>query len=315
MNHDQRLKTVVKEFLPEFFQLFFPAWVTVFDFSRVEWLEQELFPDPPDGKRRVADLVAQLPTLKPIRTSAETTERHFIALIHLELEANDSVAVMRRRMHRYYSGFRDRHNLPVLPIALYVNVGLDGVGTEVLAELFETDEGQPTFETLTFRYLYVGLPALAAEDYVECGNPLGAAFSALMKTPRGQLVAMKAKALRQIAQACHNQRQQELLSEFVMAYKPLNPTQISELRQLIQTPPYQETRKMATIFFEEGRLEGLHEGLREATKIILEGRFGPLPKRVTKIIETWPDQSLRTLTQTVASLKSLSDLKPYDRKK
>ncbi len=80
---------------------------------------------------------------------------------------------------------------------------------------------------------------------------------------------------------------------------------------------------MATIFFEEGRLEGLQEGrqvglqegLREATKIILEGRFCPLSKRVTKIIETWPDQSLRTLTQTVASLESLTDLKPHPKQK
>ena len=68
---------------------------------------------------------------------------------------------------------------------------------------------------------------------------------------------------------------------------------------------------MATIFFEEGR----QEGLREATKIILEGRFGPLPKRVAKIIENWPDQSLRTLTQTVAKLESLADLKPIPQKK
>ena len=262
MNHDQRLKTVLKEFLPEFFQLFFPEWGAVFDFSHVVWLEQELFPDPPDGKRRVADLVAQLPTLRPIRTSAETTERHFIALIHLELEANDSVAVMRRRMHRYYSGFRDQHNLPVLPIAVYLNVGLDGVGTEVLAELFETEDGQPTFETLTFRYLYVGLPALAAEKYVECGNPLGAALSSLMKTPRGQLVSMKAKALRQVAAACHNDRQQELLSEFVMAYKPLNPTQISELRQLIQTPLFRRHERWQRYFLRKGVLRDFRKDVK-----------------------------------------------------
>ncbi len=315
MGHDQRLKTLIKEFLREFFQLFFPEWGAVFDFRRIVWLEQELFPDPPDGSRRVADLVAQLPTVVPIRTSAETVERHFIALIHLELEANDSIAVLRRRMHRYYSGFRDKHNRPVLPIAVYVNVGLDGVGTEVFSERFETESGQPSLETLTFRYMYVGLPALAAEKYVECGNPLGAAFSSLMRTPRGQLVAMKAKALREIARTCHNKRQRALLSECVQAYKPLNEAQFAELEQLIQTPPYREARKMAVTFFEKGRQEGRQEGLREAIKVILEGRFGALPNRVVKIIDAWPEKALRPLMQTISGLESLTDLKPYGRQK
>ncbi len=315
MDHDQRLKTLIKEFLREFFQLFFPEWGAVFDFRRIVWLEQELFSDPPDGARRVADLVAQLPTVVPIRISAETAERHFIALIHLELEANDSVAVLRRRMHRYYSGFRERHDCPVLPIAMYVNVGLDGVGTEVLSERFETEGGKASLETLTFRYMYVGLPALAAENYVECGNPLGAALSSLMKTPRGQLVAMKAKALREIARTCHNKRQRALLSECVQAYKPLNDVQLVELKHLIQTPPYREARKMAVTFFEEGVQKGRQEGHREALKIVLEERFGSLPDRVVKIIDDWPEKALRRLAQAVACSKSLNDLKTYGRQK
>lgn len=52
-DHDQRFKTLLKELLPEFFELFFAEWAARFDFSTVEWLDKEVFPDPPEGQRRV----------------------------------------------------------------------------------------------------------------------------------------------------------------------------------------------------------------------------------------------------------------------
>ena len=48
-DHDQRFKALLKEFFAEFFQVFFPAWADRFDFARVDWLEQEVFTDPPRG--------------------------------------------------------------------------------------------------------------------------------------------------------------------------------------------------------------------------------------------------------------------------
>ena len=61
-DHDQLLKSFLKGFLPDFFEAFFPEWAVQFDFARVEWLEQEVFPDPPDGTRHSVDLVAKLRT-------------------------------------------------------------------------------------------------------------------------------------------------------------------------------------------------------------------------------------------------------------
>ena len=45
MDHDQFFKRLMHLFLREFIELFFADWVGRFDFTRVEWLEQELFPD------------------------------------------------------------------------------------------------------------------------------------------------------------------------------------------------------------------------------------------------------------------------------
>src|SRR5205807_732618 len=57
-DHDQQFKSLWKAFFAEFFQVFFPAWADRFDFPRVDWLEQEVFTDPPRGERRSLDLVA-----------------------------------------------------------------------------------------------------------------------------------------------------------------------------------------------------------------------------------------------------------------
>jgi len=66
VEHDQRFKTLVREFFGEFFLLFFPDWADLFDFSRVEWLDKEMFVDPPHGESDYLDLVAKLPTRKAV---------------------------------------------------------------------------------------------------------------------------------------------------------------------------------------------------------------------------------------------------------
>jgi len=51
VDHDQRLKTLLREF----FELFFPERAARFDFTRIEFLTQEILSDPPEGERRGAD--------------------------------------------------------------------------------------------------------------------------------------------------------------------------------------------------------------------------------------------------------------------
>ena len=66
VDHDQRFKILLKEFLREFFELFFPDWVEYFDFAAVEWLDKEVFTDPPAGSRRFLDMVAKIKLKKPL---------------------------------------------------------------------------------------------------------------------------------------------------------------------------------------------------------------------------------------------------------
>ena len=60
MDHDQRFKTLIREFFADFLRLFFAAWAARLDLSGVEWLDKEVFTDPPGGDVYILDLVARL---------------------------------------------------------------------------------------------------------------------------------------------------------------------------------------------------------------------------------------------------------------
>ena len=46
-DHDQRFKMLIQVFFAEFLVLFFHEWAERFDATSVEWLDKEVFPDPP----------------------------------------------------------------------------------------------------------------------------------------------------------------------------------------------------------------------------------------------------------------------------
>jgi hypothetical protein len=115
MDHDQRFKELIKTFFGDFLRLFFAEWAVRLDVDSVTWLE-EVFPDPPEGARRVLDLVAQLPTRVPVEGIAAGQTESWLALVHIEIESPDRVRPLRPRMHRSYVYLRDKHQLPVVPI-------------------------------------------------------------------------------------------------------------------------------------------------------------------------------------------------------
>jgi hypothetical protein len=96
---------------------------------------------------------------------------HEIVLVHIENESAERSTVLRSQLAHDYLALIAKHGVPVLPIALYLNVGLKGVGIDVYER--NLDE----FNVLSFRYFYVGLPALDAVEYIEGGNVLGAALA------------------------------------------------------------------------------------------------------------------------------------------
>lgn len=145
--------------------------------------------------RDTLDLVAKVHARQEIPGYLPNDAKTWLALVHIEIESPDKVAPLRPRMFRSYTELRKQHALPVLPIAIFLKVGLDGIGIDVYEEYFW--ELRP----VRFEYLYVGLPALNAVEYVQGDNPLGWALAALMKIPKDQAVSLGMEALRRIAGA------------------------------------------------------------------------------------------------------------------
>lgn len=156
MDHDQRFKILIQTFFEDFLLLFFREWAQRFDVSAVEWLDKEVFPDPPEGSRRTLDLVGKLPTRQAVPGQRPGEPDQWLALVHIEIESPETAAPVRPRMFEAYAQLRRQHRMPVLPIGVFLRVGLDGIGTDTYEESFWE------FRPLHFEYFYVGLPALNA---------------------------------------------------------------------------------------------------------------------------------------------------------
>ena len=157
MDHDQRFKTLIQTFFVEFLLLFFKPWADRLDAAAVEWLDKEVFPEPPEGERRILDLVGKLPTRAAVRGQRPGEPDHWLALIHIEIESPDRATPLRPRMFDAYVQLRRKYGLPVLPIGLYLRVGLDGIGDSgrLRRALLGAAAGA------AWRYLYVGLASAA----------------------------------------------------------------------------------------------------------------------------------------------------------
>ena len=320
-DHDQRLKSILQAFFVEFLALFFPKWAERLDASAAVWLDKEAFNDPPEGRRRVLDLLARVP-VRPGTSPLPGNPTELIALVHTEIEAADRTTVAREQLWLGYAHLRSKYRLPVLPLAVYLNVGLEGVGVDEFTETFGD------LEVVRFRCIYVGLPALDAVQYVAGENILGVALASLMRVPEAEQGRLISEALRRIAAANIDESRRFMLAEMVQAYWPLNEEQRKVYETMLGTPGFEGVRAMNKTERELGREEGVQTGLkqglkqglqqghqqghqqgqREAIIEILEYRFGELPPGAQNRIQTMDRQQLLDVKKRITSAQSLKDL-------
>jgi Domain of unknown function (DUF4351) len=301
-DHDQRFKNLLREFFREFLVLFFPQKAAGFDLTAIEWLDQEVFVEPPQGERRYLDLLAKLRKTQPGSGQRTGDSDDELALIHIEIESADTVEPLRSRMHQYYERTRARHSLPVMPIALYLRVGLDGLGIDVYEEWFEE------LRVLLFQYYYIGLPALAAANYVGGDNWLGVALAALMNVERERRAWLTTEAMTRLVDCPLSDQQRFLLCECVQAYSPMNEQDWQEFQKLLVTEPYQRKQMMVTTMRDHIIAEGKQQGQRELLLNLLEARFGSLSDTVIQRLQGWPKERLPDLGLSLLKAQSLKEL-------
>ena len=298
-DHDQRFKGLIVEFFREFLYCFFPDWAARFDLDSVDWLTQEIFPDPPQGVRRALDLVCRL-RLKPgVAPPFEGGAEGGLVLVHVEIESNDRIAGFRRRCFEYYSDLRRKYDLPVWPIGLFLRVGLDGVGWTTYEETFW---GRPVLE---FSFAYVGLPALNTEDYLNGENLLGVALTALMRVPRERRAELRGEALDRIVSSGQNDIRRRLLAECVAEYSGLDDEEWERLERQFVTRKTQEALSTMPTMMDFIK----RDDRRELVFPVLEGKFGPLSESVKKrIMAMWKDELQQLLFDVTLNGKTLKEL-------
>jgi hypothetical protein len=163
-----------------------------------------------------------------------------------------------------------------------------------------------------FEYLYVGLPALDALQYMEGGNSLGVALSALMRIPRDRQAWLGAEALRRIKDAPVTDQQRFLLAECVQAYLPLDDAQQEEFERLVAAESNSGVQTMRATWFEQGEAigeaKGLELGQRKMLVVLLEERFGPLGPQARDRLNSLPSQRLEELARALLRAESLKEL-------
>jgi hypothetical protein len=306
-DHDQRFRELIRLFFPDFLRLFFADWAVRFDLSAVEWVEQELLPDPPAGERHLLDLVAKVRAVVGEDGAPVPTADGWAVLVHIEIESPDRTTLLKPRLPRYYSHLRDRHGLKVLPLVLCLKVGLDGIGVD------EVEERLFDFVPSTFRYLYVGLPALNAEEYVAGDNWLGVALSALMRMPRERVMELGAEALARITDApALTTRQRHLLGECVEAYIEVPEANLKQFHDMIQAKATGRVQPVNKTSYDRGKEAGLEQGRRIATLELLEAqlqtKFGALSADTLTALRAMTDDQLKRLGVTLPTAASLAEL-------
>jgi hypothetical protein len=285
-DHDQRLKVLLKEFFEAFLYCFFPEWAARFEFVEIDWLDKEMFLAPPQGEKRQLDLVARLrPEAPPPRAGVSD----LVALVHVEIESRASTLAFRPRMFEYYIQLRRDTGLPVLPVALFLRVGLDGVGWDAYEEHFWEHR------VVRFEYANVGLPALDGEQYATGENLLGVALSALMRRPAERRVELYAEGLKRIASSGENDYRRFLLVECLEAYAELDDGKKERLQALLQTDPYKEVESLMKTTFERGIEQGIEQGERRLTLRLMHAKFGPLSPKVKQQVEALSPEALTQL--------------------
>lgn len=301
MDHDQRFKVLLKEFFRECFLLFFPAWMDRFDFANVTWLDKQMFPNPPEGRCQELDLVARVPVRHPPRDEDEGADQ-WLVLVNIEIEAEDRVAPLRRRIFEYAQFLRWQHRLPVLPIGFFLRVGLEGVGWDAYEDRFWEHT------LVRFTYPYIGLPRLDGEAYLRGESLLGVALAVLMRLPEERRLELGSAAWHRLIQSPENEYRKMLLCDCVSAYLPRNDAESEEFEQRVRAVGESGEQAMTTSMFERIHQRGLHEGQRRSLLSVLEARFGPLSEvtrqRVTEIAADQLDGLLRAAANA-ASLQEL----------
>ncbi|MCB0064473.1 MAG: hypothetical protein KDE19_20250 [Caldilineaceae bacterium] len=289
--HDRLFKEFLQRFLPEFLTLFFPKDAARLDFTTLHFLSQELVVNLPHQTLRITDVVAEVNTL-----DGEPE----ILIIHVEIEANHPHEIP-QRMFEYYALLRILTKKPVLPFALLLQSGLGGLKWNSYAEtVFDHD-------LVKFEYGQVGLRELKSTDYLATNEPVAATLSALMQPDKFSTAELKLRVLEVLVKSSLTEADKLFLINIVETYLPKDV--VFDAREEVMVALESVEQSWMEQLLEEGREEGIDEGMRNLLLLQLTYKFGELPQSVVDQLYGITDrETLSLLSQQVLVANSLDEI-------
>jgi len=303
IDHDQIFKNLIRSFFQEFMELFLPEVAELFDFGKVEFLEQELYTDVPRGRLKRLDLVVKV----GLKGGGEK-----YVLVHNEFKAQKDWSVP-ETMFGYFCQLYLRHRKAVVPVVVFSD---DAKWRKPIPDAFSIGLKERNY--VDFRYHLIKLKNLDYRSFLESDNPLAFALMAKMEYNRRQRVRLKADFLRLILGAGVDRARESLLVDFVETYMRLNRKEESQYQKLVsEKREYKEVQTMITTYERRGEKRGEKRGersgrLNEKRAILvrlLGKKFGKLEDGIAARIErTTSGKKLDSLLLAVLDAESVDQL-------
>ncbi|MCT1905405.1 Rpn family recombination-promoting nuclease/putative transposase [Oceanobacillus sojae] len=295
MKHDRLTKKLIQEFFEEFIEAFFPNLHPHIDFSKVTFLEQEVYLDYINGRKKEIDVLA------------EVKLNHQDKILHIHTEAQSTrEADFPERMFLYFSYLYAKHRKPIQPIAVLSYNRKKDEPTQ-----FKIDS--PTQEVLQFNFLQLHLKKKNWREYIQSDNPAVAALLSQMGYEEHERVQVKIEFLRMITRMKINPAKMEFLYGFFETYLKLNKEEEAQMMEEIENLPEEEKEMVLHLpnsYFEKGLEEGKQEGKQEG---IAEGRKEGIQKRnqevaLKLIAKGMPINEIAEITElSKEEIKNLAD--------
>ncbi|RKQ12320.1 transposase [Oceanobacillus bengalensis] len=255
-DHDHLSKALIKTFLHEFTEAFFPQINQQLDFSTVKFLEQEVYTDLLVGKKRIIDILAEV----------KLKENDQLTLLHIEPQSTYQ-REFHERMFTYYSHLYLKHRIPIIPIAVFTYNNKADVPKSFTMEAPD--------KVSEFNYLQLHLIKLNWRAFIESDNPAAAALLSKMGYRDDERVQVKLEFLKMVSRIKLNEAKVELVIGFFESYLKLNEKEEKQLREEIANLPKDEAEgvlRLPNSFYERGRKEGREEERKLlAKRLLLKG--------------------------------------------
>ncbi|WP_254846716.1 Rpn family recombination-promoting nuclease/putative transposase [Oceanobacillus sojae] len=253
MKHDRLTKKLIQEFFEEFIEAFFPNLHPHIDFSKVTFLEQEVYLDYINGRKKEIDVLA------------EVKLNHQDKILHIHTEAQSTrEADFPERMFLYFSYLYAKHRKPIQPIAVLSYNRKKDEPTQ-----FKIDT--PTQEVLQFNFLQLHLKKKNWREYIESDNPAAAALLSQMGYEEHERVQVKLEFLRMITRMKIDPAKMEFLYGYFETYLKLNKEEEAQMMEQMENLPEEEkdmVMQLPNSYFERGKEEGIEEGIKKRNQEI-----------------------------------------------